>query len=100
MDSKTVLGYYISSFTFLIAFIVCWVILFVNMGFFISLSFYVDAFAEDFKSLITEMNDEIIFENKQGSKSRTHSSGKLSEAILVHQEMLKYLLSPPIRNQH
>lgn len=95
MDPKTVLGFYLSSFNFLQGCILYYVLWIVTMGWFISLSIYVDAFTEDFKTtVISEMNDEIRFEIKKCSKSQKNnndSSAKLTEAILLRYEMLKYL---------
>lgn len=62
-----------------------------GMGFFISVTLYVNAFADDFKNIISEMNDEITFESKNASNQRPHDSNstvKLKEAILLHYEML------------
>lgn len=64
----------------------------VSMGFFISLTFYVDAFSEDFRTIISEINDGINFEDENSPKSRKHqnnSSDKLKQAVLLHNDMLK-----------
>lgn len=90
MDTKTVFGYYLSLFTLFQGLLIYFVLCGVTMGFFISLSIYVNAFSEDFEKIIYE----IIVENKTHSISRKQkidSSAKLTEAILIHTEMLKYL---------
>lgn len=58
------------------------------------MSTYVDAFPEDFKTIIIEINDEINFNDQKNSKSQKNTNGssrKLSTAISLHYEMLKYL---------
>lgn len=65
-----------------------------SLGFFISLTFYVDALTEDFETILNEYNDELIFETKNHSKARTHrktSTINLSDAIFLHNELLEYL---------
>lgn len=67
------------------------------MGFFISLSFYVDAITQDLKTIISEIDDEIIFGSGKSSKPCPHknnSSAKLSEAILLHNELFEYNIHP------
>lgn len=64
----------------------------VTMGLFVTLTVYVDAFYEDFKTIIDEMNDEISLENENSSRSRScenDTSTKLIEAIVVHCEIFK-----------
>lgn len=73
----------------------CYVFWAIFIGYFIGLSIYVDAFPEDFKTIIGEMNDEIDVENKKRSKPqiiKNNSSVKLMEAISVHYEMIRYFL--------
>lgn len=93
VDSNTVFGFYLLSF-FLVGGNVMYAILCVaSIGFFISLTIYLDAISEDFKTTISEMNDEVSFENKKISKSRPRnndSSIKFKQAILIHYDMLKY----------
>lgn len=63
-----------------------------SIGFFISLTIYLDAILEDFKTIISKMNDEVSFENNESSKSRprNNSAIKFKEAVLIHYDMLKY----------
>lgn len=70
----------------------------ITVAFFTSLSNYTGAFAENFKSIMDEVGDEIkLLKNKknpipQGQKQTNDSnksSEKLLEAILLHDEMLK-----------
>lgn len=92
VDSKTVFGYYISFSAYFAASLMYFVIFAVSIGFFISLSIYVNAISEDFKTIISEMNEKVIRE--KSSKSRAHmnpSFSKLLEAVSVHNEMFKYL---------
>lgn len=93
MDSKTVLGYYLASFNFLEGCLIYYVLFSFSVAFFISSSVYVDAFSEDFNAIINEISDEINFKKKKGSKSRARkndASEKLTGAISLHYEMLKY----------
>lgn len=97
VDSKTALGCYLLFFCWLSAFLMYAALCASSIGFFISLSFYVDAISQDLKRIFSkmEMNDEVVFESKRSSKSHSHkniSPGKLSEAILLHNELIKYLL--------
>lgn len=73
-----------------------WVFFASTIGFFISLTIYVDAFSDDFQTIIGELDDEIHFEDEKNPKSRAHkknSNVKLLEAISLHNEMIKYLSS-------
>lgn len=95
MDSVTVLGYYLSIFFFTVGAMMYLIINIASMGFYISLSLYMSAFFEDFKNIISEMNDELISENRKNSKSQSHnndSSSKLKQAIFLHNEMIKYFV--------
>lgn len=90
MDSKTVLGYYLSTITYFTSGIMYLTFCTAAVGIFISSSFYVDAFAEDFLTTISEMN----FENKKSPNTKIHKNdvtSKLNEAILHHCETLEYL---------
>lgn len=92
MDSKTVLGYYFSAFILLHGAVTYLVLSAATMMYFISLSIYVGAFSEDFKTIISETNSKINFENKKSPKSRENRnavSEKLTKAILLHYEMLQ-----------
>lgn len=94
MDPKTVLGFYISSFNTSQGAVMFYVLNAVTIIFFISLSTYVDAFFEDFKTIIEEMNDEMKFDNTNSSRpqrNKNRSTAKITEAILLHYDMLKYL---------
>lgn len=96
-DPTTVFGYYLSVFNLLEGSTMYWLFFAATIGFFISLTIYVDAFSADFHTIIAEMDDEIHFENEKYSKSRTHTNSsnvKLMEAILLHSEMVKYLSNP------
>lgn len=64
----------------------------IQIGFFISLSFYVDAFSVNFKAIINEMNDGIHFEGKQ----KIDSSARIAGAISHHNEMFKYVLESSV----
>lgn len=93
MDPKTVFGYYLSIFNILQGCVMYLVLCAASMGFFISLTFYVDAFSEDFRAIINGMNDETTFEDEKSSKSRTHKNDSfitLKQAILLHNDMHKY----------
>lgn len=71
----------------------------VTLGYFISLSIYVDAFSKDFEAVLGEINDGINTENKKILKSPTNESdpsAKLTEAILLHYEMIKYSFNFPM----
>lgn len=95
-DPNTVFGYYISVLNLLEGSTMYWVFFASTIGFFISLSIYVDAFSDDFQTIIAEMDDEIHFENEKYPTSRAHkknSNVKLLEAISLHNEMIKYFSS-------
>lgn len=95
MDSKTVIGYYFSSFNFLQGCAMYFFLFSISVGLFISLSVYVGAISEDFKAIIDEINEEIDSGNKKTPKSRKNKNDlwtKITEAILLHNEMIKYLL--------
>lgn len=94
MSSKTVLGYYISLFNWFLGLLLLVVISAATTGFFISLTLYVGAISEDFKTIVDKMNNKISIENRISSKSRAKNMGlsvKLSEAISFHKGMLEYL---------
>lgn len=91
MDSKTVFGYYFSLLNTFQGFFVGLFLWISALGFLLGLCIYVDAFSGDFKAIISQINDEITFETEKSLKSQVNknSSGKLTEAILLHHEMLK-----------
>lgn len=88
MDTKTVLGYYFSFFNWFQGVAMFCALHALTIGFFISLSIYIDAFSEDFGTTIKEMNAQIE-ENSKSPRPRNDSSRKLSDAILLHNEMSK-----------
>lgn len=66
----------------------------VSIGLFISLSIYVNAFSEEFKAIISDVNDEIDSNNKKSLKlcvNKIDSFSKLTQAILLQNEMFKYI---------
>lgn len=88
MDTKTVLGYYFSFFNWFQGVVMFCALHALTIGFFISLSIYIDALSEDFGTIIKEMNVQIK-ENSKSPTPRIDSSRKLADAILLHNEMFK-----------
>lgn len=85
LDPKTVFGYYLSLFNVMQGCFMYFVLFSVTIGFYISLSIYVNAFAEDFKTIISEMNYEIDSGNQRSSKPRSY----LIEAVFVQNQKFK-----------
>lgn len=88
MDTKTVPGYYLSFFNWFQGVAMFCAMHALTLGFFISLSIYIDAFSEDFETIINKMNVQIN-ENSKSPTKWNDSLTKLTDAILLHNEMFK-----------